>query len=684
MKPFLVAADQPPRNLLLQICRYLLFALWLLAPWLAAQAETPPTPIRWAQLADPQGRLDIEQAARQRYVPASGQPALGYRAGATWLRLELPALRGEHYGWLELRSALLDHVTFYQRDADGRWQVQHAGDRVPITDHTLSYRQPVFRVNWPDGQPVTVYLRLASSSTLSFPWALHTPSSFMSSAGREQLLFGVFYAIHLVLLVSSTWFWLRTRSQSFVLFALCVLANLASTLCAEGHAYQYLLPDRPRLTDALYVVSWFISTPLGVVFACQYLGLYAGRWRRTALGATWLAAAIALFAAPWLIWANVSALRPAYLLWALFANLLLLLVSLWQRVQGNRAAGPLFLVQLLFLGGIGMRLARNVGLLEPGLLADNAHYLGMMAFFLIMHSAITLRYTDLRAEKDAAQAEALRVAREAESRLEQEVAARTAELREAMEQVETALLLERHAQQQQQQFLATVSHELRTPLAVIDSAAQNLMLSEPQDSPSDIRTRRRYEKILNASRRLTLLLQDSLHEKRFALLHHRAAAQACVPKALLEDAVRAAQAVSDEHAIEVNCKGLPTQWYCDPQLTMLVLRTLADNAVKYTPAGCRIVLGGRQEGNELVLEISDNGPGIDPDELAHVFEHGYRGRSSRAQAGTGQGLPLARQMLAWQGGTLTLDNLPAGGCRATLRLPAQIPAQASITHAVSA
>ncbi|MCP9759304.1 histidine kinase [Aquitalea sp. S1-19] len=681
MKPFFLLPALLRRHGLHHVC---LLVLFLFAPWLPVQADTAPAPIRWAQLADPHGTQTIDSVTAQHFRPASGQPSLGYRAGATWLRLQLPALRGEHYGWLELRSPLLDDVAFYQQGADGRWQVQRAGDRVPLAAHTLDYRQPVFRVQWQGGQPATVYLRLASTSTLSFPWALHTPASLVSAAGREQLLFGVFYAIHLVLLVSSTWFWLRTRSLSFALFALCVFANLISTLCAEGHAYQYLLPDRPRLTDALYVVSWFASTPLGVVFACQYLGLYAGRWRRAALGATWLAAAIALFAAPWLIWTNVSALRPAYLLWALCANLLSLLVSLWQRVQGNRAAGALLLVQLLFIGGIGMRLARNVGLLEPGLLSDNAHYLGMMAFFLIMNSAITLRYTDLRAEKEAAQAEALRVAREAESRLEQEVAARTAELREAMEQVEAALLLERHAQQQQQQFLATVSHELRTPLAVIDSAAQNLMLSGSQDSTSDMRTRRRYEKILNASRRLTLLLQDSLHEKRFELLRHRAAAQACNPKALLEDAARAAQAVSDEHSIRVDCKGLPAQWYCDQQLTMLVLRTLADNAVKYTPAGCRIVLGGRQEGNELVLEISDNGPGIDPDELAQVFEHGYRGRSSHAQAGTGQGLPLARQMLAWQGGTLTLDNLPAGGCRATLRLPAQIPAQASITHAVSA
>ncbi|NDV12960.1 sensor histidine kinase [Crenobacter caeni] len=673
-----------PRPLLWRsLCRAMLLALYLLAPSLAVQAA--PGPLRWAQLADPQGTLSIADAARTSFSAARGQPALGYRAGAIWLRLALPALRGEQYGYLELRSALLDDVAFYQLGRDGRWQVQRAGDRIPLTARTLDYRQPVFRVDWPDGLPATVYLRLSSTSTLSFPWALHTPSSFMSSAGREQLLFGVFYAIHLVLLVSSAWFWLRTRSLSFALFALCVLANLISTLCAEGHTYQYLLPDRPWLTDALYVVSWFAATPLGVLFACQYLGLYAGRWRRAALCATWLAAAIALLTAPWLIWSNVSALRPAYLLWALSANLSLLLVSLWQFAQGNRAARPLLLVQGLFLGGISLRLARNTGLIEPGLLSDNAHYLGMMAFFLIMNAAITWRYTDLRAEKEAAQTEALRVALEAEQRLEQQVAERTGALKEAMEQVEGALLLERRAQQQQQQFLATVSHELRTPLAVIDSAAQNLLLGTGDAQAVGERTRQRYQKILAASQRLTLLLQDALSDTRFTLARKRIEAIECSPAALLEDAARAAAIVSDTHRIVVDASSLPASWVCDPALTTLALRTLADNAVKYTPAGSEIRLGGMLEGDTLLLCIRDNGPGIRPDELPRLFEHGFRGSESARHAGSGQGLPLARQMLAWQGGSLSVDNQEGGGCCACLRLPRRAAeAHPSTTETVSA
>lgn len=89
--------------------------------------------------------------------------------------------------------------------------------------------------------------------------------------------------------------------------------------------------------------------------------------------------------------------------------------------------------------------------------------------------------------------------------LEHRVEERTQELRKAMQQVSAALELEQRAQLEQREFLATVSHELRTPLTVIDTVAQNLEL-EAVDA--DAQTRRRYEKILQATRRLAILLDN--------------------------------------------------------------------------------------------------------------------------------------------------------------------------------
>ena len=246
------------------------------------------------------------------------------------------------------------------------------------------------------------------------------------------------------------------------------------------------------------------------------------------------------------------------------------------------------------------------------------------------------------------------MALEAETRLEREVAERTQTLKSAMEQVESALLLERRAQQQQQQFLATVSHELRTPLSVIDSAAQNLVLGTDMTSTADAQTRRRYQKILNASQRLTLLLQDALSEPRFDLQRSRFEPSACSPRALLEDAARSARIVSDDHLVRVDGAQLPDTCWCDPALTTLALRTLADNAVKYSPPGCEVILTGRMEGKILVLEVIDNGPGIPADIVEQIFFPLVTGRAN----GTGLGLTLAQTYVQQHHGLIECESEP--------------------------
>ncbi len=642
----------------------------------------------WELLRDPQDVLTIEQLTRPEFAaafqPQYSPPALGYVKGAVWLRITLTRPAQAAPVWLlELRSALLDDVTLFEPLTAGGYVQRVSGDRRPVAGRDVDYRNPVFQLDLPVDKPVTVYLRVRSTSTMSFPLVAWSPEAFISFIGTELFLFGLFYAAHLVLLITSVWFYWVTRNLSFGLFSLTVLANLFTSLSAEGFTYQYLLPGWPLTSDAVYVVSWFFATPLGTLFTAHYLGLYESPWRRWAIGFSLLAWGVALVMTPCLLLGDVWWIRPLALLWGLVTMGILLLVSAAMTWRGQKAARVLLFVLVLLFGGTVLRLARNVGVIDPGPFVDNANYLGMMAFVLIMNSAISWRYTDMRAEKEAAQAEALRVARQAERDLEVKVALRTQALRSAMAQVEASLSLERRAQEEQRQFLSTVSHELRTPLAVIDATAQNLDLDDAHDDPQ---TSARYQKILRATQRLTMLLNDSLHEDGFELLRHGSRPSPTRLADLLEDAAAAAQLLSEGHRLEVDGEGLPEAFPCDASLLRLALRTLADNAVKYTPAGCRVVLRGREVADGVVLEVQDNGPGIEAADLPRVFERFYRGQNAGQKPGTGLGLALARRMVEMQGGTLTLDSAPGQGCRATIFLPSAPPgvqAQASAMGAAN-
>ncbi|WP_419690394.1 7TM-DISM domain-containing protein [Burkholderia theae] len=674
---------------------------FILFSWASGAFASTPIPLPdggrvniqagWDLLRDPGNALTVEQISgaeiARRFVGQTSEPALGYVNGAVWLRLTVMRPASAPPMWLlELRSSLLNDVTLYVPQPDGGYRRHVAGDRKPVEQRDVAYRNPVFRLDLPAGQPVTLYLRIRSTSTMSFSMVLWSPDAFISATSKESLLFGLLDAAHLVLLASSLWLFRVTRDASFGLYGLSVIVNLLTALGAEGYLYQYLLPDFPLASNAVYLLSWLFGTPVGTLFTAHYLGLFNARWRRPAIAFCVLTIVAALAAAPLMLVVNVWWVRPLYLFWQMAVIIVMIAVSIWLTANGQRHARVIVLVLLLLLGGSALRVARNVGWAAPGLLVDNAGYLGMLAFMLIMNSAISARYNAMRNAMESAQADALRVARQAERDLEAKVALRTQALREAMEQVEASLAIEKRAQDEQRQLLATVSHELRTPLAVIDATAQNLELD---DAHADALTSSRYQKILRATQRLTVLINDALHEDGFELLRRGPRIDHAGLAALLDDAATAAGVLSDGHRIEIDATDLPDAFACDVGLTRLVLRTLADNAVKYTPGGTRIVLLGRRVPGGVELEVEDGGPGIAPADLPHVFDRFYRGRNVGRKPGTGLGLPLARRMVEMQGGTLSLVSNEGHGCRATVFLPANadavaVAAQPTISGAANA
>jgi signal transduction histidine kinase len=104
---------------------------------------------------------------------------------------------------------------------------------------------------------------------------------------------------------------------------------------------------------------------------------------------------------------------------------------------------------------------------------------------------------------------------------------------------------------------------------------------------------------------------------------------------------------------------------------------LAENAIKYTPAGGRIEITLRQRDGVAVLEVTDNGPGILPDAREHIFDRFYRGDPAREGGGTGLGLALVRSIVDLHQGQIRVSSVPGeGSCfRVTLPLAAEAEAR---------
>ena len=199
---------------------------------------------------------------------------------------------------------------------------------------------------------------------------------------------------------------------------------------------------------------------------------------------------------------------------------------------------------------------------------------------------------------------------------------------------------------------AVLAHEIRNPLASLKGNAQLLAASLPEgDKP-----RRKAERVVDEALRLEQLTNDLLEYVRTGEIR-RAPVD---PAALVRGAAAAVDPDGDR--ITVDADGAPPRFALDEGRMRQVLINLLDNAIA---AGPPVRASVRAAGDRLVVEVRDAGPGVAPDDLAHVFEPFFTKRTR----GTGLGLAVARRVVEGHGGTIEASNQPGGGAIFRIELP---------------
>jgi signal transduction histidine kinase len=129
-------------------------------------------------------------------------------------------------------------------------------------------------------------------------------------------------------------------------------------------------------------------------------------------------------------------------------------------------------------------------------------------------------------------------------------------------------------------------------------------------------------------------------------------------------------AMAAERGVTVLADPLPALVAGDPLRLRQLVAILVDNAVAHTPAGGTVTVRVRPEGTEAVLTVEDTGPGIRPEDVAHVFERFWRADDAPS-GGTGLGLAIAAWIVEHHGGRVSAANRPEGGARIEARIPLQ-------------
>jgi len=215
------------------------------------------------------------------------------------------------------------------------------------------------------------------------------------------------------------------------------------------------------------------------------------------------------------------------------------------------------------------------------------------------------------------------------------------------------------------QFTADAAHELRTPLAVITSNAESLEIVPPGDENGE----RRLANIRQAANQMRALM-DGL------LILARADEDAALDLHAI-DLAACAGTVVDGYKAEADARNLRLSLhvttrqtvYGRPEQVARIVANLIENALRYTPSGGAIDVTCWSERNAAWVEVRDTGVGITPENLARVFDRFWRAPDSRAGAGSGLGLSIARRLTRSHGGEITVASVPGRGSTFALRLP---------------
>src|SRR3989441_10608375 len=220
------------------------------------------------------------------------------------------------------------------------------------------------------------------------------------------------------------------------------------------------------------------------------------------------------------------------------------------------------------------------------------------------------------------------------------------------------------------QFTASISHELRTPLAVLRGEAEVALMEANSTEQYRRVLSSQLEEFEKLSRMINQLLTLARAESGEVAIAHEPVNISAMARSIAEQLEPVAAS-----------KDVNLSWNCDSDITLqgdaswieCVVINLIDNGIKFTRPGGHVRINVSGNGADAIFEVADEGIGIPPEAVPHIFERFYRADPSRANRadGAGLGLSLVKWAVDQHHGSVQVDSTPGRGTRFLVNIPLQ-------------
>lgn len=238
--------------------------------------------------------------------------------------------------------------------------------------------------------------------------------------------------------------------------------------------------------------------------------------------------------------------------------------------------------------------------------------------------------------------------------------------------------LEAESERLRTMLLSSVSHDLRTPLASITGASSTIVTDYEQMTDETILELSRSIKI--EAERLSHIIRNLLEVTRLESGTIRLNKQPYYAEELIGSVLERQRSLLSKHIVVTKSDDNLPHIFVDGVLIEQVIDNLLENAVYYTPHGSQIMIYVSYNNQNILIEVSDNGPGIPAGNEEMIFRKFYSLSHNKAQKGTGLGLAICASIIKAHEGRIWAENIFGGGAKFSFTLPVPYSAEQGTEH----